>query len=229
MRRVKKPTRSDISLVMASLSLFVALGGTSYAVTKLSKNSVASEQVRDGSLQSRDLAPGVAISGPRGPRGAEGPSGVQGVPGPPGTNASNPAVFRAHSLANQTIPEQFQMKVIFGGEDFDPHDVFDPVSSTFTAPTDGYYFLEGSVETSIANAPRRLLVEITSSRVLATVRGTDAVTTGFQQGSVSGVLRLQKGDTAWFTVLVDSEPAAPANVSGPSPISWFGGYLISTL
>lgn len=73
-----RPTYANVT---ATLALFVALGGTSYAVTKLPRNSVGSSQVRDRSLQSKDLARGV-VSKTRGPRGPQGPAGG---PGPPGT------------------------------------------------------------------------------------------------------------------------------------------------
>lgn len=73
--------RLTYSNVTASLALFVALGGTSYAVTQLPRNSVGSRQVRDGSLQRKDLAK-TAITAQRGPRGAQGPAGAQGDRGP---------------------------------------------------------------------------------------------------------------------------------------------------
>jgi hypothetical protein len=76
--RLPKPTYANFT---ASIALFVALGGTSYAVIRLPRNSVGSLQVRDGSLQRKDLASGVAGPAPRGPRGAEGPVGPQGVRG----------------------------------------------------------------------------------------------------------------------------------------------------
>ena len=65
--------------LLAGAALFVSLSGTSYAVSKVAKNSVGSEQVKDGSLQTVDLGAGVSISGPRGPRGAEGPQGPAGA------------------------------------------------------------------------------------------------------------------------------------------------------
>lgn len=75
--------------VMSTVAAFIALGGTSYAVTKLPKesvgerelksNAVTSEKLRDGTVKPADLAPGTAITGPRGPRGAEGPAGRAGV------------------------------------------------------------------------------------------------------------------------------------------------------
>jgi len=70
------------SNVTASLALFIALGGTSYAVTKIPKNSVGSNQVRDGSLQRKDLRKNVSVRGARGIRGPAGPLGPQGERGP---------------------------------------------------------------------------------------------------------------------------------------------------
>lgn len=77
--------RPSSTAIVAYLALFISLGGTSFAVTKLARNSVGSEQVKDQSLQANDLAPGVAVSGPRGPRGATGPVGPAGPQGPAGT------------------------------------------------------------------------------------------------------------------------------------------------
>lgn len=73
--------RLTYSNVTSTLALFIALGGTSYAVTKLPRNSVGSGQVRDHSLQRKDLAPG-AVSQRRGPRGPQGPAGTPGERGP---------------------------------------------------------------------------------------------------------------------------------------------------
>ncbi len=78
--------------LMAGAALFISLGGTSYAVTQLPKNSVGSPQVKDGSLSAKDLQKGVLTSGPagaagaRGPRGADGPAGPAGPTGPAGPN-----------------------------------------------------------------------------------------------------------------------------------------------
>jgi hypothetical protein len=82
--RILRSPRLSYSNVVATLALFVALGGTSYAVATLPRNSVGSAQVRDGSLRAADLAPGVrgGASGVRGPRGAQGPPGAAGPRGP---------------------------------------------------------------------------------------------------------------------------------------------------
>jgi hypothetical protein len=67
--------------VVSSLALFVALGGTSYAVARnsvgsaqLRSNAVTSAKVKNRSLRAIDLAPAARI-GQRGPRGATGPAG----------------------------------------------------------------------------------------------------------------------------------------------------------
>jgi hypothetical protein len=84
--------------VMATLALFIALGGTSYAALTLPKNSVGSKQIRKGSVRGSELRTGAVSSrsiknrtirtsdlalatraslrGAQGPPGAAGPSGV---------------------------------------------------------------------------------------------------------------------------------------------------------
>jgi hypothetical protein len=76
---------------LALLALFVALGGSSYAASRipadsvgtaqLKANAVTSSKVRDGSLLARDFAAGRLPAGPTGPAGAAGP---KGDPGPKG-------------------------------------------------------------------------------------------------------------------------------------------------
>jgi hypothetical protein len=70
--------------VIATLALFLALGGASYAAIKLPANSVGSRQIKDGAVSSADIKnhsiksgdfKGGLPSGPRGPRGAEGARG----------------------------------------------------------------------------------------------------------------------------------------------------------
>lgn len=90
--------------VVASLALFIALGGVSYAVTALPRNSVGTSQikaggvtasdirksavtsrtVRDGSLLSKDFKAGQLPPGPAGPQGLPGIKGDTGAQGPLG-------------------------------------------------------------------------------------------------------------------------------------------------
>ena len=70
--------------VTATLALFIALGGSSYAALKLPRNSVTSTQVKNGSLLARDFKTGQLKAGPRGPQGVTGPIGPVGPVGPSG-------------------------------------------------------------------------------------------------------------------------------------------------
>ena len=73
---------------VALFALFVALGGTSFAAgtALLPRNSVGTNQVIKGSLQTNDLSKTArnALAGNTGPRGPAGPQGVQGAVGATG-------------------------------------------------------------------------------------------------------------------------------------------------
>ncbi len=83
---------------IALLALFLALGGTTYAASSalIARNSVASPQVINGSLQTLDLSKKArkALKGNLGPRGAQGPAGAKGATGPvgPATGAAGGAL-----------------------------------------------------------------------------------------------------------------------------------------
>ena len=62
--------RVSPAMVVALIALFVALGGTAYAATKLPRNSVTTIQVKDRSLLSKDFKAGQIPRGPAGPPGA---------------------------------------------------------------------------------------------------------------------------------------------------------------
>jgi len=90
--------------VAASLALFVALGGISWAAVTLPNNSVGTKQlkknavtgpkikgnavtsakVRNGSLLAADFLAGQLPAGSQGPAGPQGPRGERGEPGLPG-------------------------------------------------------------------------------------------------------------------------------------------------
>ncbi len=73
--------------VVATLALFVALGGGAYAAIKLPKNSVTTVQVKNGSLLAKDFKKGqlkAGKAGTTGPAGLPGPQGQRGLDGPIG-------------------------------------------------------------------------------------------------------------------------------------------------
>jgi hypothetical protein len=97
-------TRSRLSYanVMATIAVFVALGGTGYAAVKLPKNSVGASQIRTGGVGSAEIKNGalrkvdfnatdfpLGAQGPQGPQGLKGDNGAKGDKGDPGTDGTN--------------------------------------------------------------------------------------------------------------------------------------------
>jgi hypothetical protein len=85
--------------VVSSLCLFLVLGGSAYAVSRLPRNSVGpaqiksgavhSSEVKDRSLRAKDFATGQLPAGAKGDRGDAGPAGPRGAAGTPGLNAAS--------------------------------------------------------------------------------------------------------------------------------------------
>jgi hypothetical protein len=72
--------------VMATIGVFLALGGASYAAIKLPANSVGSRQIKNGAVSSADIKnhsirsgdfKGGLPKGPEGPRGDRGPAAAK--------------------------------------------------------------------------------------------------------------------------------------------------------
>src|SRR5690349_4576611 len=104
--RVPRPSPATVISIVA---LIVALGGTSYAVSQLPKNSVGTKQlqrnavtgakVKNGSLSVRDFG-GTLPKGDKGDPGTPGTNGkdgTNGTNGSDGTNGTNGAAFVAHA------------------------------------------------------------------------------------------------------------------------------------
>jgi hypothetical protein len=96
--------------LVSSLCLFFALGGTTYAVSQLPRNSVGADQVKAGavrssevkdrSLRAKDFATGQL---PKGAKGDRGDAGSRGDTGPPGVNGANATSLFAVVAANGTL------------------------------------------------------------------------------------------------------------------------------
>ena len=95
---------------IALVALFFALGGTSYAVARLPRNSVGTAQLRknavisskvkDRSLLGRDFKAGQLPAGPVGPTG---PQGAPGAPGPTGPQGPTPAYKKTIFVRNTGV------------------------------------------------------------------------------------------------------------------------------
>jgi hypothetical protein len=106
--RFRRPTAGHLGLVLGAVSLFISLGGTSFAARTVSSafkkgsvtssairdNTIRGKDVRNGTLASNDLSRGLRAlvaqhrAGPRGLTGATGPKGERGDRGVPGKDGS---------------------------------------------------------------------------------------------------------------------------------------------
>lgn len=103
-------SRLSYANIIATVALFLALGGSSYAALtlpkgsvgpkQLQKNSVTSIKVQRGSLLGSDFkrSERAKLAGPRGPQGLQGP---QGVPGPAGATQ----VITRYSDLDEVAPD----------------------------------------------------------------------------------------------------------------------------
>ena len=87
LRRVKR--RLSYANVMATIAVFIALGGSSYAALSLPRNSVGSKQIRKGAVGTSELRDrgvrlrDISTSARKSLRGATGQQGPVGPPGQP--------------------------------------------------------------------------------------------------------------------------------------------------
>lgn len=113
-RRLRLPSPS---MMVALIALFVALGGTSYAVTKLPNNSVGTAQlknnavtaakVKNGSLLAADFKAGQLPAGQQGPPGPAGPAGPAGAQGEKGVVGSTIVYRDDVDVADGQYKEEF--------------------------------------------------------------------------------------------------------------------------
>jgi hypothetical protein len=120
-RRFKPPSPA---IVIASVALLVAMGGTSIAAVsalprssvgtaqlktgavttaKLRKNAVTSAKIGNGSLQRVDFAVGQLPAGPTGPQGAPGVSGREEIMAETAQSSSSPKTVTATCPAGKKV------------------------------------------------------------------------------------------------------------------------------
>jgi hypothetical protein len=90
--------------VTATLALFIALGGSSYAAVKITGKDVANESltskdVKNRSLLKRDFKAGQLPAGAPGPQGLKGEQGIQGLKGNNGNDGAPGADGTAKAFA----------------------------------------------------------------------------------------------------------------------------------
>jgi hypothetical protein len=98
--------------VVATLALFIALGGASYAALKVPKASVGSKQLKDDGVKTRDIAPD-AVGADQLKEGSVGPTELQG-------NAVGPDNLAPDSVNSSKISDASITRADVAASDFAP-------------------------------------------------------------------------------------------------------------
>ncbi len=178
--------RPSPAMVIASIALAVAVGGTGYAAITLPKNSVGTTQlkknavtgakvrnrsltgaeIKTGSLLAKNFRAGQLPAGPKGDAGPQGPKGDSGAEGPQGnTGPTGPVYGESHAVTAEVMTPEFDLA---------------PGSTQVTTPIAGKLYVFGYIQraavTCTGNTPAVLALFVDDVRVPGTLYGLGAGT-----------------------------------------------------
>ncbi|MFT3865066.1 MAG: hypothetical protein QM729_12395 [Solirubrobacterales bacterium] len=107
--------------VIATLALFLAIGGGAYAATRLPKNSVGTAQLKKGAVTAGKIAKKTRkqLQGERGPQGPQGKTGAKGATGARGATgakgeAGDGPAFEVYGT-DKAVPGQIVAQTLAAG------------------------------------------------------------------------------------------------------------------
>jgi hypothetical protein len=180
--------------VMATLAVFIALGGASYAVIRVPSNSVGAKQLKKHAVTPRKVAPATL-------KLFKGQKGAKGDPGPAGQNGAS-IVDRARSTSGVTTADNGQaVDVPLSGNAWtqraDEVDSFAGGRVTFTPPN----VPSGCEGNGLATGSLLVDVYVNGTQVASATDG--AVTNGVQHtGGLPSFTLFEPGNDLAQTITV---------------------------
>jgi hypothetical protein len=201
--------------VMATIAVFISLGGGAYAATELPRASVGSQQLKDGAVTPAKLskAAKAAMKGETGARGATGatgatgaagatgavgapgapgPAGPKGDPGTPGT-AGSPGASGVAPINSGSYETPEPVSLTCSGDD---DTAIPPQTITVTTPSTLYASGTAQVAQSGGNGSEaflRFILRSGSSLVASTDVGFMPITGSFDASLADSGLMLSLG------------------------------------
>jgi hypothetical protein len=187
-------------MVVALIALAVALGGTSYAAsrlprnsvggTQLRNNSVTSPKVKDGSLTSGDFGPGQLPRGPQGDRGPQGLQGLQGLQGERGLQGATGTVDTSNFFDKAASDARF---LAIGGTAADSSKLGGLPASGYLRGTGSRHFSSGFIGTVAPGSTSDGIANLGAAVVSCSGGGTTAATKFQFNTGVAGTVWTDSG------------------------------------
>jgi hypothetical protein len=192
--------------VIATLALFLALGGAAYAATQLPRNSVGTGQLKAEAVTAGKIAKKTRnqLRGTTGPQGPQGKIGKQGLKGATGAKGANGATGARGAAGTDGTGPAFE---VFGTNKAVPGPI---VAQTLGA---GSYVLSANV--SLTNSSG------TTAKVACTISGGGAMEASIESaGSATISISIVRNLTAATAVEV--------SCSGPTGVTATYANMIAT-
>jgi hypothetical protein len=217
--------------LVATLALFIALGGTSYAaITVTGKNvkdgSLTGKDVKDGSIAKADLSKDASSLGAQGPRGADGANGAGGTNGAPGATGPTGASEEAEPTTSARLSggpktEEALCEAIsnnqpraigwgvneyaYGGATATSIDMCGgPLPSGLRAPKDGIYSVGVGLGWENTNSTGRREIALVVNNYTYVADESIPAHTGVQFQTIHTTIRLAENDVVKAVAVQDS-------------------------
>jgi hypothetical protein len=153
-------SRLTYANVMATIAVFLALGGGAYAAFKVPKNSVGTKQIKDGAVTAKKVRSGSLVVGdfragqlPAGPQGLKGEKGETGAQGDKGIQGDRGPSDAFHQGGVGTPFDLAVGDYVVNGEATDDNSANGSVSSFNCGISHTGTGASGSSQSGYGNAP----------------------------------------------------------------------------